>query len=55
MILQHNLPGITSNRNMAKNKAKLSKNLEKLSSGYLIFPADDNRPYKQIPRPGTYV
>ena len=42
MILQHNLPGITSNRNMAKNKAKLSKNLEKLSSGYRINRAGDD-------------
>ena len=42
MILQHNLPGITSGRNMTKNKVKLSKNLEKLSSGYRINRAGDD-------------
>lgn len=42
MLLQHNLPGITSGRNMTKNKVKLSKNLEKLSSGYRINRAGDD-------------
>lgn len=42
MILQHNLPGITSSRNMTKSKTKLSKNLEHLSSGYRINRAGDD-------------
>lgn len=42
MVLSHNLPGITAGRNMAKNKAKLSRNLEKLSSGYRINRAGDD-------------
>lgn len=42
MILQHNLAGITSGRNMTKNKERLSKNLEKLSSGYRINRAGDD-------------
>lgn len=42
MILQHNLPGIISGRNMEKNRKKLGKNLEKLSSGYRINRAGDD-------------
>ncbi len=42
MVLSHNLPGITAGRNMSKNRAKLSKNLEKLSSGYRINRAGDD-------------
>lgn len=42
MILSHNLPGITAGRNMSKNRTKLSKNLEKLSSGYRINRVGDD-------------
>ena len=42
MVIQHNLPGMKARRNADKNKSKLSKNLEKLSSGYRINRAGDD-------------
>ena len=42
MIIRHNLPGMNARRNAGKTKDKLSKNLEKLSSGYRINRAGDD-------------
>ena len=42
MIIRHNLPGMNAGRNAGKTKDKLSKNLEKLSSGYRINRAGDD-------------
>jgi len=42
MIIRHNLPGANARRNTDKSKSKLSKNLEKLSSGYRINRAGDD-------------
>ncbi len=42
MIIRHNLPGINAQRNADKNKNKINKNLEKLSSGYRINRAGDD-------------
>ena len=42
MIIQHNLPGANSRRNLDKNKGKISKSLEKLSSGFRINRAADD-------------
>ena len=42
MIIQHNIAAINSYRNLGTNQSALSKNLEKLSSGYKINRAGDN-------------
>ncbi len=42
MVIQHNISAIDSYRNMSKNTSALSKNLEKLSSGYKINKAGDD-------------
>ncbi len=42
MVIQHNISAINSYRNMSKNTSALSKNLEKLSSGYKINKAGDD-------------
>lgn len=42
MVLQHNLPGLNAKRIYNKNSTKLSKSLEKLSSGYSINRAADD-------------
>ena len=42
MIIQHNISAINSYRNLGVNQSGLSKNLEKLSSGYKINRAGDN-------------
>ena len=42
MVIQHNISAIDSYRNMSKNTNALSKNLEKLSSGYKINKAGDD-------------
>lgn len=42
MIVQHNIPAINSHRNLGINNTNLSKNLEKLSSGYRINRAADD-------------
>ena len=42
MILQHNMSALNAKRNLGKNKTKLNKNLEKLSSGYKINRAGDD-------------
>lgn len=42
MIIQHNLPGANSRRNLDKNKGKISKSLEELSSGFRINRAADD-------------
>ena len=42
MIIQHNISAINSYRNLGINQSGLSKNLEKLSSGYKINRAGDN-------------
>ena len=42
MIIQHNISAINSYRNLGINNDALSKNLEKLSSGYKINRAGDN-------------
>ena len=42
MIVQHNLSAMNSNRLLGVNNSQLSKNLEKLSSGYAINRAGDN-------------
>ena len=42
MVIQHNISAIDSYRNYQGNASKLSKNLEKLSSGYRINKAGDD-------------
>ena len=42
MVIQHNISAINSYRNLGINSGNLSKNLEKLSSGYKINRAGDN-------------
>ncbi len=42
MIIEHNIPGLNAKRSYNKNKSKLAKSLEKLSSGYSINRAGDN-------------
>ncbi len=42
MIIQHNIAAINSYRNLGTNQSALSKNLEKLSSGYKINRAGDD-------------
>ena len=42
MIVQHNLSAMNANRLLGVNNSQLSKNLEKLSSGYAINRAGDN-------------
>lgn len=42
MIIQHNIAAINSYRNLGINQSALSKNLEKLSSGYKINRAGDD-------------
>ena len=42
MVIQHNISAIDSYRNYQGNATKLSKNLEKLSSGYRIKKAGDD-------------
>lgn len=42
MVIQHNIAAINSYRNLSTNQSGLSKNLEKLSSGYKINRAGDD-------------
>ena len=42
MRIQHNIAAINSNRQLASNQNSISKNLEKLSSGYKINRAGDD-------------
>ena len=42
MRIQHNIPALSSHRNLTNNNSALSKNLEKLSSGYRINRAGDD-------------
>ena len=42
MVIQHNIAAINSYRNLSINQSALSKNLEKLSSGYKINRAGDD-------------
>ncbi|MGN1134819.1 MAG: flagellin protein, partial [Oscillospiraceae bacterium] len=42
MVVQHNMTAINANRYFGINNNKLSKSLEKLSSGYAINRAGDN-------------
>ena len=42
MVIQHNIAAINSYRNLSINQNALSKNLEKLSSGYRINRAGDD-------------
>ena len=42
MVVQHNLTAMNANRYLGINNTKLSKSLEKLSSGYAINRAGDN-------------
>ena len=42
MVIQHNISAINSYRNLSINQNALSKNLEKLSSGYKINRAGDD-------------
>ena len=42
MVIQHNIAAINSYRNLSTNQNALSKNLEKLSSGYKINRAGDD-------------
>ncbi len=42
MRIQHNMMAINANRNLGNNNSALSKELEKLSSGYQINRAGDN-------------
>ena len=42
MIIQHNIAAINSYRNLGTNQSALSKNLEKLSSGYRVNRAGDD-------------
>ena len=42
MVVQHNLTAMNANRYLGINNTKLSKSLEKLSSGYKINRAGDD-------------
>lgn len=42
MVIQHNMPAINSQNRFKKNNSRLSKSLEKLSSGYAVNRAGDN-------------
>lgn len=42
MVIQHNIAALNSYRNLSTNQSALSKNLEKLSSGYKINRAGDD-------------
>lgn len=42
MVIQHNMPAVNSQNRLKKNNSKLSKTLEKLSSGYAVNRAADN-------------
>ncbi|MBE7009463.1 MAG: flagellin, partial [Ruminococcaceae bacterium] len=42
MRIQHNITAMNSYRNFSTNNSQLSKNLEKLSSGYKINRAGDD-------------
>lgn len=42
MELQHNLPGMNTNRLYEKNRSSLAKSLEKLASGYAVNRAGDD-------------
>lgn len=42
MVVQHNMTALNANRYLGMNNNKLSKSLEKLSSGYAINRAGDN-------------
>ncbi len=42
MRIQHNIPALSSYRNLTNNTSALTKNLEKLSSGYRINRAGDD-------------
>ncbi|MCI9596445.1 MAG: flagellin [Firmicutes bacterium] len=42
MRIQHNIPALSSHRNLTNNNSALTKNLEKLSSGYRINRAGDD-------------
>ena len=42
MRIQHNIPALSSHRNLTNNNSAVSKNLEKLSSGYRINRAGDD-------------
>ena len=42
MRIQHNIMAMNAYRNLGMNNSKLSKNLEKLSSGYRINRAGDD-------------
>ena len=42
MVIQHNIAAVNSYRNLSTNQSALSKNLEKLSSGYKINRAGDD-------------
>lgn len=42
MVVQHNMTAMNANRYFGMNNSKLSKSLEKLSSGYAINRAGDN-------------
>ncbi len=42
MVVQHNIPALNAHRYLGINTSALSKNLEKLSSGYRINRAADD-------------
>ena len=42
MVIQHNIPATNAYRNLTSNRSGLSKNLEKLSSGFRINRAADD-------------
>ena len=42
MRIQHNIAALSAYRNLTNNNSMLSKNLEKLSSGYRINRAGDD-------------
>ena len=42
MRIQHNIAALNSSRNLLRNNKEISKNLEKLSSGYAINRAGDD-------------
>ena len=49
MRIQHNIAGINSYRNLGVNQRNLSKNLEKLSSGFRINRAGDDAAGLAVP------
>ena len=48
MVIQHNIPATNAYRNLTSNRSGLSKNLEKLSSGFPFVRVDFYETNRQL-------